>query len=140
MKRNTLTSINQLRFGDRFRNPKNVDVWEVVTVTDKVVTVNQPGLGGVFMHLHHEMRKGTTEVIFLRHTKPLPGEECLVQDLQVGDVFHKTDDIITEYTLTKPDFKIKYWHRYAIAANGEEITLDDNDVVCFVRKAEEVKV
>lgn len=103
MDRNTLTTLGQLRIGDRFHYPKRVDVWQVIHKTSTQVSVNLPGLGESFVHKYPELKRGTTPVIFMRHTKPLPGERCLFQDLKHGDVFGLPDDVIKEYVVEKDE-------------------------------------
>lgn len=98
MERNTLTTLGQLRVGDRFRYNGRVDVWQVTAQLTSRTAVNIPGYSG-FLHKYDEMKKNTIQVIFMRHTIPLPGEQCLIKDLQVGDVFHLESNLIKEYQL-----------------------------------------
>lgn len=98
MQRKTLTTLNQLRKGDVFVFLKKDQPWRVTGRTDnnRQVTINQ-FINGNPIYKYDEMKSGSMQIIFMRHTIPLPGEECYVEDLQPGDVLHKTDDIINEY-------------------------------------------
>lgn len=99
MERRSIQLLSRLREGDRFTFPKRLDVWEVMKPQVKgKVEVNQI-INGKQKFKFNEFKNGTTPVLFLRHTKPLEGEECFVEDLQEGDVFCKPNDIITEYVV-----------------------------------------
>jgi len=138
MNRNTLTTLGALRVGDRFHYLKRVDVWQVTSQTRTHTSVNLPGLNG-FVHKFDELKKASTQVVFLRHTIPQPGEQCLLRDLNPGDVFHLKDDIISEYMLNeKADFKhisISGLKHGPQAAACFPLELDPNDTVIFVRTA-----
>lgn len=133
MKRNTLTTLGELRVGDRFRpGKKRVDVWEVTSKTKNYTCINQPGLNGVLIHKYDEQKSNKQQVIFMRHTKPEPGEECLLRDLKPGNVFHLLSDIISEYMLIEiKDFQ--FVHVGLVKGKEPEHPLDPSDLVVFVR-------
>ena len=100
----TTTTLAQLRLGDSFVFPKRQDPWRVMARADKSgrVAINQISTADRKpLWKHDELKRGKTEVLFLRHTIPVPGEECLVDDLSEGDLFHMPDEIIHEYQLVK---------------------------------------
>jgi hypothetical protein len=97
MERNTITTLGQLRTGDRFTFVKKDEVWQVTGSTTTYVTINKFTSDGKKMIKFDEQRKRTMHVRFLRHTMPQPGEKCLIQELNLGDVFTTVDNIINEY-------------------------------------------
>ena len=104
MQPKTQTTLNQLRIGDSYVYPKRQDPWRVMARADKNgrVAVNQISVSDrkpIFKH--DELKKGSTTVIFLRHTVPVPGEAILIESLAVGDIFHTPDDIIHEWEVTR---------------------------------------
>lgn len=135
MQPKTLTTINQLRIGDSFVFPKRVDPWRVTARADKNgrVAVNQWNAGTEkFIHKFDELIKGSKQVIFLRHTVPVPGEECLVDDLQPGDIFFRPDDVVHEYVL------VKHGHQFSDVRRVDEaacIKAGRGAKIIFVRKA-----
>lgn len=96
MQHNTITELGILRPGDRFRFVKSYEVWQVIKHTRSHTLINLP-LGKKMMHKCDAMKKSSTVVTFLRHTIPLPGEQCFVEDLKSGDVFYVKGDAIKEY-------------------------------------------
>jgi hypothetical protein len=101
MNHKTLTTLGELRIGDSFVYKLNrQDVWRVMARADKNkrVAVNQV-FNGEPLHKYDELKKGSTSVVFLRHTIPVPGEEIFIEDLKEGDVFHNLQDIIHEYVI-----------------------------------------
>ncbi|MFL5811411.1 MAG: hypothetical protein ACJ749_17945 [Flavisolibacter sp.] len=140
MERNTLTTLGLLRIGDRFTYPKRVDVWQVMSKTSNQVFVNQISpFKNATIHQYDEMKRASTQIKFIRHTKPLPGEEVLVKDLTEGDMFHFADEIEKDFVITKPEFEISYWMKWAVAEDGECRIVDDSGYVVFVGRKEEVK-
>ncbi len=102
MEPKTITRLKELCIGDSFVYMKRVDPWRVMALADKSgrVAVNQINAADRKpIWKHDELKKGHTKVTFLRHTKPVPGQECLVDDLKEGDVFFLPDDIIHEWIL-----------------------------------------
>lgn len=101
MERRTMTTLGELRIGDRFVYPKRGDAWHVTTKADRKgrVAVNQDKADGSLAHKYDDLKKATTPVLFLRHGKPLEGEECFISDLNAGDIFHQLDDIIHDYEM-----------------------------------------
>jgi hypothetical protein len=72
MERNTITSLADLQPGDRFVYPKKTDdVWQIISKTKDFVSVNKFNAEGVKLFKHDELKKGTTQVRFLRHTTPV---------------------------------------------------------------------
>jgi len=68
MDRNTMTTLGELQKGDRFvYQRKQNDVWEVVSITNNYVSVNQ-FLSGQKTHTHDIIQKKGIKVRFLRHT------------------------------------------------------------------------
>jgi hypothetical protein len=140
MERNTITTLGQLREGDRFTYPRRVDVWQVVGIVGKHVEINQFLPWGDPIHKYAQLKKGNVVVKFLRHTLPLPGEECLLTDLQENDVFYFPSDVIAEFIVVE---------KFILVANevhdgrvvvkrfpndGELLFFWQNEVVVFVRK------
>lgn len=101
MKTKTLTTLGELREGDRFTYLKRLDVWQVMTVLPRgKFEVNQVDPVTKRQRFkYHDVKSANTQVVFLRHTRPKPQEECFIEDLKPGDVFFKPDDVVTEYVL-----------------------------------------
>jgi hypothetical protein len=100
MQKKTITSLGELRTGDRFTySVKRLDVWQVMEKKGNHIEVNQMLPGGLPRLKYNEKKNSKTSVVFLRHTDPLPGEECFIEDLKIGDVFFRPNDIITEYEM-----------------------------------------
>ncbi len=101
MDHKTLTTIGELRIGDSFvYKSTRTDVWRVMALADKKgrVAVNQVH-NGKPIHKYDELIRSKKTVMFLRHTIPVPGEDCFIEDLQPGDVFFQPDDIIHEWVI-----------------------------------------
>ncbi|SEW02147.1 hypothetical protein SAMN05428988_1333 [Chitinophaga sp. YR573] len=128
MERNTVTTLGALRNGDRFHFPKRVDIWEVTGSTRNHTSINLPGLNGVFTNKYDDLKKSSTSVVFMRHTQPLQGEQCLYKDLKPGDIFHMTNNIIDEFR-RGADERIGHF-----PAGDSDIIINANDTVVFVRK------
>lgn len=98
MKRRTTTTLDYLRIGDRFTlGPNKTEVWEVVQRFGNNIEVNQREAHGKWKLKFNAIKKGGTSVYFLRHTMPFNGDECFIEDLKVGDVFWKPDNVMIEY-------------------------------------------
>ena len=97
MKRNDIVQLKELREGDRFTYLKRVDPWQVMENAGAKVAVNQVLPWGKTIHRHNDVKPGHMQVRFLRHTRPEPGEECNMEDLQKGDVFFFPDHVAKEY-------------------------------------------
>jgi len=105
MQRNTITELGKLHEGDRFTYLKRVDPWEVIDTKGTKVAVNQINAAtGQRIHKYDDFKSPTIQVRFLRHTKPLPQEECNVGDLQPGDVFFEESNIILEWLVVENDY------------------------------------
>jgi hypothetical protein len=102
MEPRTITTLDQLRIGDSFVYRKRLDPWRVMAKADKSgrVAVNQV-VNGKTSWKHDELIRGKKQVMFLRHTVPVAGEECLVDDLKEGDVFFRPEDVVHEFELVK---------------------------------------
>lgn len=96
MNRKTITQLVELREGDRFVFKNRADVWEIMKKEGNHIEVNQM-LNGIPVYKYNFKKPGHASVMFLRHTKPLPGEACFIEDLNEGDVFCKPEDVVTEY-------------------------------------------
>jgi hypothetical protein len=143
MQRKTITTADQLREGDRFTfGPKRLDVWQVMSKTGKHIECNQPLPNGTPALKYNDKISGRKSVMFLRHTKPMPGEECFIEDLEPGDIFYKHDDIITEYVA-----KGKMFSMPGMFGLNKVTDLDSTDTqmthgltsVVFVRKGKEAQ-
>lgn len=101
MEQKTTAQLKELRIGDSFIIPKREDPWRVMAREDKrgKVAINQI-INGKPVWPQDTLVKGTREVMFLRHTIPVSGEQCFIDDLTVGDVFTRADDI-HEWVLEK---------------------------------------
>lgn len=93
MKRNTATTLGQLRIGDRFfflTDKGEPVVREVTAHRSDGVKYNKikPGKG-VHGWFWDRKQPVTREVVFIRHTDLLPGDECFMHELNNGDVFLK---------------------------------------------------
>jgi hypothetical protein len=101
MERKTLTTLGELRIDDRFVYPKRGDAWTVTARADRIgrVAINQKRDDGSLVLKYDELKKASTQVIFLRHGSPLEGEECFICDLNTGDTFFKLDDVVHEYEM-----------------------------------------
>jgi hypothetical protein len=123
----TLTRLSELRVGDIFHYPKQEEKFQVTDQTRSHTSINKPDFNGGFISKYDEMVKNTKQVIFLRHTRPEPGEQCLVQDLRPGEVFHTLSDVITEY---EKDINGKI-----VRTDSQEApVMKKEDRVVFVRK------
>lgn len=138
MQRKTSTTLGELREGDRFAFLKYV--WQVMSKTGSFVNINQVSASGVVIHKFDHMKRSKLPVIFLRHTKPEPGDDCLVSDLKEGDLFvHLKDftlfdwEVITvEYPTVKAE--AKKW----IEPDNQVKEFSWMDWVVFVGKKQEV--
>ena len=98
MKRKTVTTLSELHEGDRYIYKNKSEIFEVMKKDGNHIEVNEI-VNEKPIYKYNVKKNGKTAVVFLRHTKPLPGEECFIEDLHPGDVFWKADDLITEYEL-----------------------------------------
>jgi hypothetical protein len=103
MQRNTITTLGELRTGDRFCFVMKDEVWQVTGFTRTQVTINKFTSHGTQIFKHDEMKLKKTAVRFLRHTMPLAGEDCFIEDLNVGDVFCFNESIVDEYQVVSID-------------------------------------
>lgn len=135
MHRNTITTLAQLRNGDRFTLVGKEEVWQKTGAYGSNVTYNKFTDGGKAVLKYDEKKHGKTSVRFVRHTAPLPGEDCFVQDLKKGDVFFMNDNVVIEYRVTN----IFYDGRTVKAYSTKEIDLSFGTRVVCVSKYAEVK-
>jgi hypothetical protein len=138
MNKKTITQLNQLREGDRFVYKNRADVWEVMKMEGTHIEVNQV-LDGKPVFRYNTKKPGHSTVMFLRHTKPLPGEKCFIEDLNEGDVFLKSDDVINEYEIvTKGKQFSKVKKVYDKDCEAPEMAGIIAEVILVRRKAEGV--
>jgi hypothetical protein len=142
MERKTMAAIEKLREGDRFTyGPKRLDVWQVMLKNGKHIEVNQPLPNGKSALKFNEKVNPKKTVMFLRHTKPMPGEECFIEDIESGDIFYKQDDIITEYVALGKMFSMPgmFGLRKVTDKEGKDTQMTHGlSSVVFVRKGKEV--
>lgn len=71
MERNTVTTLGNLRKGDRFHFLKSAkkEVWEVMSMDYQLVQINLPlGIPGTYKYTWPVVKKRDQMVVFLRHT------------------------------------------------------------------------
>lgn len=94
-----MTTLGELRVGDRFMYKKRADIWQVTGREGKnrqLVTINQVLPWGDKIHKFDELKPAGTLVRFLRHTVPVAGECWKLEELRPGDVFIDPFDVMTE--------------------------------------------
>jgi hypothetical protein len=101
MERKTITTLGDLRAGDRFVFPKETTVHQVFCVGKKTADINEVTPEGHPLNRYHTPKKLSTKVLFLRHGIPAAGEECFLDDLQPGDTFKMLDDEVHDYVVVK---------------------------------------
>lgn len=101
MKRNSLATVGELQLGDRFykKADKKKKIWELRKVWLNQMECIDPGIAPGHQERHSKKFKNSTEVVFIRHTIPIPGEEIFIENLQVGDVFFRPEDVVNEYVV-----------------------------------------
>jgi hypothetical protein len=136
MERKTMTTLGELRIGDSFTFLKRADVWNVTARADKKgkVAINQLDDNKKPLLKYDELKKASTEVLFLRHTIPVPGEECFICDLNEGDIFYKPDDIIHDFEMVK---RGHFFYEVRRLDQMASIRAGKMAVVIFVRKNDE---
>lgn len=129
MQPKTLTTLGELRIGDRFVYPKRVDPWQKMGHTKNNSAINQIAAHNKQpVHKYNELKKNSTPVVFLRHTALVPGEEFFMEDLSVGDVF-KTTESDAEYTVISTGYPV-----YTIRQpNGDKVKAGNVLKVIFVK-------
>lgn len=100
MQRNTITTLAQLRDGDRFTFVGKEEVWQKTGAYGTQITFNKFTDSGNQVFKYDEKKLGKTGCRFVRHTVPMPGEDCFVQELKEGDVFYMNDNIVVEYMVS----------------------------------------
>jgi hypothetical protein len=137
MNHKTKTTLAHLRTGDRFvkgHNEKKIQaatVWQLLSIGKKYATINVVTDAGHKMYDRDQLENISAKIIFIRHTIPLPGEETLLQNLSIGDVFKKTAGDVHEYILEKTGHQFYEVRRTDLAAHemGGKLA-----TVIFVRK------
>lgn len=136
MQTKTHTTLSELRIGDAFvfanRYPKTSEIWRVTARADKNgrVAVNQvDGVTKKLVHRYDDLKRASVRVVFIRHTVPVAGEECLIDDLKEGDIFYRvmkvgdTDvemvDQLHEWELVKHGHMFSDVRRLDEAAGGK---------------------
>lgn len=104
MKKNTFTVVGNLRSGDRFRFLTWPSEFEVMAQLDFITAINEIH-GSGFKYKKEEAIPHLMPVMFLGHTKPQPGEDCLINQLKPGDTFRIGIDSKTEYKLIEFETK-----------------------------------
>ncbi len=140
MKRNTATNFGELRQGDRFYfagDSKKI----AYQVTDekffKKSSYNLISDQGISAWPYDKEAPNDKGVVFLRHTIPQLGEECVLKDLSDGDVFHLPDNIIDEFRLDK---KPGAWVVTGINTDNTPGDISAETLVVFVRKQKEARL
>lgn len=127
MEQNTITKLGRLRKGDSFvpikknlfRNKVDYSTgtWQVMALANKYgnVAVNQVSeVTRKPLRKKDQLKDEDTEVKFIRHTIPLPGEKCLLVDLNEGDFFRMPDNEVIEYVLQQ-----KHTHFFDVRKTSE---------------------
>lgn len=91
MKRRTATQLSELHEGDRYIVKHKPGIYQLMKKEGKNIEVNEIE-NDTPIHKYNIKGNAKQNVIFLRHTKPEPGEECFIEDLSPQDVFYKADD------------------------------------------------
>lgn len=92
MKRHTVTTLGQLRIGDRFcfLDDKKQVVKEAIRFKNSSVCYNKiDHKKQKYAWVFNRSKPKNRPVLFIRHTILQPGDECFMQDLKEGDVFTK---------------------------------------------------
>lgn len=139
MQRNTITTLAQLRKGDRFTFTGKEEVWQKTGCYGSNVTYNKFTDGGIAILKYDEKKADKTSCRFVRHTVPLPGEDCLVQDLKQGDVFFMNDNIVVEYQVTNVFYEGRTVKAFQQPYDSAEVHISFGTRVVCVSKQEEVK-
>lgn len=134
MQRNTQTTLANLRTGDRFHFINRADVWQVTYQTQGYTAVNQFMPWKTAVHPHDHLKKNSTPVKFLRHTKPQPGDDAMLNDLTAGDVFW-IDNSIDDYTVMQPGYP-----KVICRCSGVDVEMSNMEWVTLIRKAQEATV
>lgn len=137
MQRNTTTTFGELRQGDRFYFVGDSDkkAYQLTEQKRSGKSSYNIVVNGENAWQFDRQAAGNRPVVFLRHTKPLPGEECLLSDLKEGDMFFFPEDVVSEYLVADTaaaDIK----DRYQVIASCENAMPDckPKTVVFFLRK------
>lgn len=129
MQDKTKTTLGELRNGDSFTYLNKKDVWRKIDSNHKWVMVNQVNATTKqLIHVQHQLKRKDTDVVFLRHTVPVPGEICFVEDLKEGDIF-KSIEHNQEFIVTKP----AYPFYTVVNNNGQEAKAGNLLQVIFIK-------
>jgi hypothetical protein len=138
MQRNTKTVLEFLRIGDRFyKNGDNKKrIMEVHTKQPFKTIVIDPNMIEQYRLKMALLKRNDIAVVFIRHTKPLPGDECFIEDLVEGDIFRKPSfgHLVDEYKLIAPGHDF-----YDVAPIGDTLLMEKAGrlaTVIFVRHKE----
>jgi hypothetical protein len=126
MQHRTVTTLKELRIGDVFHFPGKDEKYQVTYQSRTQTGINQPNGKGGLVNKYDSLKPNTKNVVFLRHTRPVPGEQCLFMDLYPGEAFHLPDDIISEYVKTETGV-------FNASGHASSLRLSGTDKVVFVR-------
>jgi len=135
MRRNTITTLGNLRTGDRFCLPGKTNVWQVVNGFGKSKTAFNEFVQGKRVKKFDEIKSNRLQVKFLRHTVFDFGDDCLIEELQPGDVFTGLDDNMVDRYLVEAQ-----WAQFTMcspAAGGDSFCTDHGTPVSFLNKTNE---
>lgn len=132
--------LQQLRIGDRFSYLKSSEVWQVTNQTPSYTHVNKFYPDGKPYFKYDILKKNTIKAVFLRHTRPLPGEICKLGDLAVGDRFFTRDNVVIEYTVQPKPSGLFIFQVLVVTDAGDNKVMSTDESVFYVgnKKAEVV--
>lgn len=101
MQRNTATTFENLRPGDRFRFPedKKKKAFQVTVKANDARGWYNDVLLGLRTWKYDKSAKAAREVIFIRHTMLEPNDTAMLYDLEAGNVFLFLTDTATEFAV-----------------------------------------
>jgi len=136
MERNKITTLGELRIGDRFCYPGKSDVWQVIAPIGRLkVAINQfDSNTGERKHHYDILKSPNTTVKFLRHTILEFGEDGLVEMLQPGDVFTIGFDIMNEYVVRE-----QYKDKATPKGECKAVKLDGSKDIVFIPHGTEIR-
>lgn len=139
MKRNTTTTMGELRHGDRFYFAGDSKKAAYQVTDEKLFKKSSYNIisDGKSAWPYEKEAPHDKGVVFLRHTIPQLGEECVLKDLSDGDVFHLPDNIIDEFRLEK---KPGAWVVIGINTDNTPGDITAETPVVLVKKQKEAEL